>query len=65
MRHTEVFDVSSIVAMIVHEFENGKSACLELCATISDEINKDLLHVDTKTITHDREFSTKSTVRRF
>ena len=48
---------------IDREMDSEKAICLELCDKISDELNKDLLQVETKTITHNREFSTKSTVR--
>jgi hypothetical protein len=44
------------------DFESAKSACLDLCAKILDEVKSDLLQVDTKTITQERDFATKSTV---
>ena len=51
-----------INTMAESDFESAKSACLDLCAKVLDEVKSDLLQVDIKTITQEREFSTKSTV---
>lgn len=45
-------------------FEQLKTECLDLCNDCIAEVNREVLHVDTSTVTANREFSTKSTVRK-
>ena len=45
------------------DFGSQKAECLELCSKMMVEIKKDLLRVNTTTITKSDEFSTRATVR--
>jgi hypothetical protein len=42
--------------------ESGKPKCLSICASLLEELSRDVLSVKTEIITKNQEFSTKSTV---